>query len=188
MVELPTGYSRIELYYHRIEHDIYKRLIEQLHRVNIYDIHELILVVPAMEIPQAIFFSNSSSYLMIMKDNIRHSIFPRHSIGPQFPHEEYLIGIFRWIFALFGLLNPLLSTTRDHGMRRMPLTVKCRTKSKKKSPSGTLITLSRIFTNRLNPSLDWSLSRSAIFRQKSFARVDESTSKASEVSSGKYTL
>jgi hypothetical protein len=45
-------YSRIELYYHRIEHDIYKRLIEQLHLVNIYDIHELISEVPEMKIPK----------------------------------------------------------------------------------------------------------------------------------------
>ena len=56
--------------------------------------------------------------------------------------------------------------------------VRWRTKSKKKSPSGTLITLSAILTKRLNPSLERRLSRWAMFWQKSLARVDESTSKA----------
>jgi hypothetical protein len=41
-----TECFQIELCYHRIEHDIYKRLIEQLHQVYIYDSHELISVVP----------------------------------------------------------------------------------------------------------------------------------------------
>jgi hypothetical protein len=40
--------------------------------------------------------------------------------------------------------------------------VKWRTKSKKKSASGTLITLSDILTNRLKPSADLSLSLSAM--------------------------
>ena len=56
--------------------------------------------------------------------------------------------------------------------------VRCLTKSKKKSPSGTLITLSAIFTNKLNPSLDLRFNLWAIFWQKSLALVDESTSKA----------
>ena len=65
--------------------------------------------------------------------------------------------------------------------------VKCLTKSKKKSPSGTDITLSAIFTNKEKPSGDLRLSLWAIDEQKSLALVDESTSKASSVSSGKYT-
>lgn len=65
--------------------------------------------------------------------------------------------------------------------------VRCLTKSKKKSPSGTEMTLSAILTNRENPSELFKLRRWAIDEQKSLARVDESTSKASSVSSGKYT-
>ena len=42
----------------------------------------------------------------------------------------------------------------------------------------SLMTLSAIFTKRLNPSLERRLSRWAMFWQKSLARVDESTSKA----------
>ncbi len=90
---------------------------------------------------------------------------------------------------MFSFFNPFLSIEKTKVffflLKKEILTVKCRTKSKKKSPSGTLITLSRILTNKLKPSLDCNLSRSAIFRQKSFARVDESTSNASDVSSGK---
>ena len=56
--------------------------------------------------------------------------------------------------------------------------MRCLTKSKKKSPSGTEITLSAILTKRLNPSADLRFKRVAIFWQKSFALVDESTSKA----------
>jgi hypothetical protein len=127
-----------------------------------------------------------------MKYNISHSVFTRYSIGPQFSHKKYLIRIFWWIFSLFSFFNPFLKIDRSFSSYKKEntrkLTVKCRTKSKKKSPSGTLITLSRIYTNKLKPSLDCNLSRSAIFRQKSFARVDESTSNASDVSSGKYTL
>ena len=59
--------------------------------------------------------------------------------------------------------------------------VRCRTKSKKKSPSGTEITLSAIFTNKLNPSADRRFNLCAMFEQKSFARVEESTSKAQEI-------
>ena len=56
--------------------------------------------------------------------------------------------------------------------------VRWRTKSKKKSPSGTLITLSVILTNREKPSGDRRPSRSAMLAQKSFDRVLESTSNA----------
>lgn len=66
--------------------------------------------------------------------------------------------------------------------------VKWRTKSKKKSPSGTEITLSAILTNNEKPSDERKFSLDAISWQKSLARVDESTSNASSVSSGKYTL
>ena len=61
---------------------------------------------------------------------------------------------------------------------RFSHSVRWRTKSKKKSPSGTLITLSVILTNRENPSELHSPRRSAILAQKSFERVLESTSKA----------
>lgn len=67
--------------------------------------------------------------------------------------------------------------SRD-GLAFLIQSVKCRTKSKKKSPSGTEITLSAILTNRLKPSADRRLSLCAIFWQKSFALVDESTSNA----------
>ncbi len=56
--------------------------------------------------------------------------------------------------------------------------VRCRTKSKKKSPSGTLMTLSVILTNREKPSAVRSPRRSAILAQKSLERVLESTSNA----------
>ena len=61
---------------------------------------------------------------------------------------------------------------------RFSHSVRWRTKSKKKSPSGTLITLSVILTNRENPSELRRPRRSAILAQKSFERVLESTSKA----------
>ena len=64
------------------------------------------------------------------------------------------------------------------GLAFLIQSVRWRTKSKKKSPSGTEITLSAIFTNRLKPSLDRRFRRWEMFWQKSFARVDESTSKA----------
>ena len=48
-----------------------------------------------------------------MKDDVGHSIFARHCIGPQFSHEEDLIGVFRRIFPLFGFLNPFLQRERD---------------------------------------------------------------------------
>jgi hypothetical protein len=50
LIDVFTELFRIELHYHRIEHDIYKRLIEQLHQLNIYDNHELILVVPILKL------------------------------------------------------------------------------------------------------------------------------------------
>jgi hypothetical protein len=56
--------------------------------------------------------------------------------------------------------------------------VKWRTKSKKKSASGTEMTLSAILTNREKPSLDLRFRRWAMLAQKSLARVLESTSKA----------
>ena len=40
------------------------------------------------------------------------------------------------------------------GLAFLIQSVKCRTKSKKKSPSGTEMTLSAIFTKRLKPSAD----------------------------------
>ena len=58
--------------------------------------------------------------------------------------------------------------------------VKWRTKSKKKSPSGTEMTLSAILTKREKPSLERRFSRCAMLWQKSLARVLESTSKAWE--------
>jgi hypothetical protein len=56
--------------------------------------------------------------------------------------------------------------------------VRWRTKSKKKSASGTLMTLSAILTNKLKPSADRRFNLVAMLEQKSFALVDESTSKA----------
>lgn len=56
--------------------------------------------------------------------------------------------------------------------------VRWRTKSKKKSPSGTLMTLSLILTKSENPSALRRPKRSAMLAQKSFERVLESTSKA----------
>ena len=41
-----TVCSQIVLHYHRIWHDIYKQLVEQLRQSNIYDNHELISVIP----------------------------------------------------------------------------------------------------------------------------------------------
>ena len=73
------------------------------------------------------------------------------------------------------------------GLAFLIQSVRCRTKSKKKSPSGTEMTLSAILTNKENPSAERRLSRWPIEAQKSLARVEESTSKASSVSSGKYT-
>lgn len=64
------------------------------------------------------------------------------------------------------------------GLAFLIQSVRWRTKSKKKSPSGTEMTLSAIFTKRLNPSQDLRLSLWAIFAQKSLALVDESTSNA----------
>lgn len=66
--------------------------------------------------------------------------------------------------------------------------VRWRTKSKKKSPSGTLMTLSLILTNSEKPSAFFSPSRSEMVTQKSFDLVLESTSKAWLLSSGKKTL
>ena len=56
--------------------------------------------------------------------------------------------------------------------------VRWRTKSKKKSPSGTLITLSAIFTNRHMPSTLCSPSRAPIALQKSLARVPGDANRA----------
>ena len=64
------------------------------------------------------------------------------------------------------------------GLAFLIQSVRCRTKSKKKSPSGTEMTLSAILTNKLKPSGDRRFNRCAMFWQKSLARVDESTSKA----------
>ena len=64
------------------------------------------------------------------------------------------------------------------GLAFLIQSVRWRTKSKKKSPSGTEITLSAILTKRLKPSLDLKLRRCEMLWQKSFARVEESTSKA----------
>lgn len=56
------------------------------------------------------------------------------------------------------------------GLAFLIQSVRCRTKSKKKSaPSGTEITLSAILTNKLKPSQLRNSNRSAIFEQKSFA-------------------
>lgn len=52
------------------------------------------------------------------------------------------------------------------------------TKSKKKSESGTLITLSAILTNKLKPSAELRFNLLAIEAHKSRARVEESTSNA----------
>ena len=71
------------------------------------------------------------------------------------------------------------------GLAFLIQSVRCRTKSKKKSPSGTEMTLSAILTKREKPSADRKLRRWPIEAQKSLARVDESTSNASSVSSGK---
>ena len=64
------------------------------------------------------------------------------------------------------------------GLAFLIQSVRCLTKSKKKSPSGTEITLSAILTKRLKPSADLRFKRCAIFWQKSFALVEESTSNA----------
>lgn len=64
------------------------------------------------------------------------------------------------------------------GLAFLIQSVRWRTKSKKKSSSGTEMTLSAILTKRLNPSSDLSVSLCEMLWQKSLARVDESTSKA----------
>ena len=64
------------------------------------------------------------------------------------------------------------------GLAFLIQSVRWRTKSKKKSPSGTEMTLSAILTKRLKPSLDRRLRRCEMLWQKSFALVEESTSKA----------
>ena len=56
--------------------------------------------------------------------------------------------------------------------------VTCRTKSKKKSPSGMLITLSPILMKRLKPSCDFILSHPAIVRTRLAARVEDFITKA----------
>ena len=53
-----------------------------------------------------------------------------------------------------------------------------RTKSKKKSPSGILITLSPILMNRLNPSCDFIFSLPAIVLTRSPPLVDDLTMNA----------
>lgn len=78
-----------------------------------------------------------------------------------------------------------LSVPSLEGLALFIQSVKCLTKSKKKSPSGTEITLSAILTNKLKPSGDRRVNRSAIFAQNSFALVLLSTSKASSVSCNK---
>jgi len=66
------------------------------------------------------------------------------------------------IIRAFEYCNCKNIPSRD-GLAFLIQSVKCRTKSKKKSPSGTEITLSAILTNKLKPSADRRLSLCAIF-------------------------
>ena len=46
---------------------------------------------------------------MVMKDDVGHFVLARHGVRPEFAHEKDLVGVFRWIFALLGFLDPFLS-------------------------------------------------------------------------------
>ena len=80
--------------------------------------------------------------------------------------------------VFLNICNYFLNLPSLVGLAFLIQSVRCRTKSKKKSPSGTEITLSAILTKRLNPSADLRFKRWAMFWQKSFALVEESTSNA----------
>ena len=46
---------------------------------------------------------------MVVKDDVGHSVLSRHGVGPELSHEEDLIGVFGWVFALLGLFDPFLN-------------------------------------------------------------------------------
>lgn len=96
-----------------------------------------------------------------MEDGVREGVLPWNCVGPQLLHEEHLIGQ-RWndsckkgnnSDSLWILNNTLIDVrferqTQNRSRHQPSLagrdfliqSVKCLTKSKKKSPSGTLIT------------------------------------------------
>ena len=79
----------------------------------------------------------------------------------------YPIGIYQLIKKSYKDKKYLYILPSRVGLAFLIQSVKCRTKSKKKSPSGTEITLSAILTNKLKPSADRRLNLCAILEQKS---------------------
>ena len=119
---------------------------------------------------------------MIVEDEVCIFISARHDIGPQFPHEKnliWIVGSCSWnmmllaLYLLMGIILPSLA-----GRAFFIHSVRLRMKSKKNSPSGTLIALSAIFTKILKPWPDNRSSLSTTVFTRSLALVEESTKNA----------
>lgn len=94
-------------------------------------------------------------HLEVMENRVGHGIFAWNGVGPQFLHVKHLIGQWRhrayrmnWsintshVFTL-KILVIFMKNKQSPSFTALAFliqSVRCRTKSKKKSPSGTLIT------------------------------------------------
>lgn len=95
-------------------------------------------------------------HLEVMENRVGHGIFAWNGVGPQFLHVKHLIGQWRHyayrmnrsintshVFTLKILIIFMKNKHKSPSFTALAFliqSVRCRTKSKKKSPSGTLIT------------------------------------------------
>lgn len=97
-------------------------------------------------------------HLEVMENRVGHGIFAWNGVGPQFLHVKHLIG--QWRHYAYRMNRSINSLATSHvftlkiliifmknkqspsftALAFLIQSVRCRTKSKKKSPSGTLIT------------------------------------------------